>query len=581
MFNRTAWIRISRFYTVVNLFLQIFWSFYSIKFKKYWHGRNWPQAHRQKLFVSEARRFRQTAVQLGGLLIKLGQFFSTRVDVFPQATIKELTGLQDEVEPVPFKDVRQVAELDFERALGLIYASVEEMPVASASLGQVHRGVLTSGETVAIKIQRPGIEELVRIDLRAIALVIEVIKRLTDWESKIDMDAIYEEFAATLLDELDYIKEGHNAETIAANTKDDNILFPTIYWDYTTRRVLTMQYMEGVKITDYEELNRLGVDRNRMALILLRAYINQILADGFFHADPHPGNLFVTPAGKLVMLDFGMVGSIPAELKEILIDLVLAIVKRDNIQVVGYFKKIGFLRYDADSELVARAVGVLLEETLGSGFDFANADFSGFLTDLESLLYEQPFQIPAQFTFMGRALGTLYGICIGLNPNFNFLDEAKPFLTSFARKEAGVWDAVKDKTARFGASLIEIPSLAEKVMRRMEKGDLAVKLPLPSLEAAIAANTRAVYFVAAALVFGLGIFTAAYLLVNGAEQAARWALGAALLLPLLITRLGRPQARRRMKAPPPHAFRRQGREDPFQETNNSTDSGGSEPVSQD
>ncbi len=558
---RLARLRISRFYTVVSLFLKIFWSFYSIKYKKLWHGRNWPQAQRQKLFVSEARRFRHTAVELGGLLIKLGQFFSTRVDVFPQSTIKELTGLQDEVEPVPFREVRQVAEEDMARSLEEVYAQVEEMPVASASLGQVHRGVLSSGETVAIKIQRPGIDEMVRIDLKAIALVIDIIKRLTDWESKIDLDAIYAEFAETLLDELDYVKEGHNAETIAANTRarDENILFPAIFWDYTTRRVLTMEYMEGIKITNYDELSRLGVDRNQIALILLRAYINQILADGFFHADPHPGNLFITPEGQLVMLDFGMVGSIPEELKEVLIDLVLAIVKRDNVAVVGYFKKIGFLRYDADTELVARAVGLLLEETLGTGIDFAKADFSGFLKDLETLLYEQPFQIPAQFTFMGRALGTLYGICIGLDPNFNFLDEAKPYLSSFARKDAGVWDAVKEKSTLFATSLLEVPPLAEKVLRRMEKGDLNVKLSLAEWEGSLAANTRAIYYVAAAVVFGFAILTAAYLQVNGFSSEARWALGAALLLPLYLIRRGRPQVRRRMKAPPPHAFRRQGR----------------------
>ena len=558
---RVTRVRINRFYTVVSLFLKIFWSFYSIKYKKLWHGRDWPQAHRQQLFVSEARRFRHTAVDLGGLLIKLGQFFSTRVDVFPQTTIKELTGLQDEVEPVPFREVRQVAEEDLARSLEEVYARVEEMPVASASLGQVHRGVLTSGETVAIKIQRPGIDEMVRIDLKAIALVIDIVKRLTDWESKVDLDAIYAEFAETLLDELDYVKEGHNAETITANTRarDEDILFPAIYWDYTTRRVLTMEYMEGIKITNYDELSRLGIDRNQVALILLRAYINQILADGFFHADPHPGNLFVTPEGRLVMLDFGMVGTIPEDLKEVLIDLVLAIVKRDNVAVVGYFKKIGFLRYDADSELVARAVGLLLEETLGSGIDFAKADFSGFLKDLESLLYEQPFQIPAQFTFMGRALGTLYGICIGLNPNFNFLDEAKPYLTSFARHDAGVWDAVKEKGTLFVTSLVEVPPLAEKVLRRMEKGDLRVKLSLAELEGSLTANTRAIYYVAAAVVFGFAILTAAYLQVNGSHIEARWAVGAALLLPIYLIRRGRPQVRRRMKAPPPHAFRRQGR----------------------
>lgn len=558
---RLARVRISRFCTVVSLFLKIFWSFYSIKYKKLWHGRNWSQAHRQKLFVSEARRFRHTAVDLGGLLIKLGQFFSTRVDVFPQSTIKELTGLQDEVKPVPFGDVRQVAEEDLARPLEEVYAHVEQMPVASASLGQVHRGVLINGETVAIKIQRPGIDEMVRIDLKAIALVIEVVKRLTDWGSRVDLDAIYSEFAETLLDELDYIKEGHNAETITANTqaRGEEILFPAIYWDYTTRRVLTMEYMEGIKITNYDELSRLGINRNKIAIMLLRAYINQILADGFFHADPHPGNLFVTPKGQLVMLDFGMVGSIHEELKEVLIDLVLAIVKRDNVAVVGYFQKIGFLRYDADTDLVARAVGLLLEETLGTGIDFSKADFSGFLKDLESLLYEQPFQIPAQFTFMGRALGTLYGICIGLDPDFNFLDEAKPHLTSFARHDDGVWSAVKEKGTLFATSLVEVPPLAEKVLRRMEKGDLSVRLSLLELEQLVNDNTRAIYFVAAAVVFGFALLTAAYLQVNGAYSEARWALGAALLLPLALIRFGRPKMRRRRKTPPTHTFLRQGR----------------------
>lgn len=550
---------LKRFFTVLNLFISIFWSFYSIKFKKLWHKKSWPESHRQELYVAEARRFRKTAVELGGLLIKLGQFFSTRVDVLPQTAVQELAGLQDEVQPVSFRDIRRVAEEDFSRSLIEIYAEVEEIPLASASLGQVHRGVLTNGQTVAIKILRPGIEDLVRIDLKAIRKVIDLLKVLTDWERNVDLDAIYVEFADTLLAELDYIQEGHNSETIAQNSRVDDVLFPAIYWDYTTHRVLTMEFMAGMKISNYEELSRAGVNRAAIARKLLQTYVKQVLIDGFFHADPHPGNLFVTEEGKLVMVDFGMVGTIPPSLRGVLVDLVLALVKRDNIQVVGYLKKIGFLRYDADTELVARAVGVLLEETLGTGIDFSSADFSGLLTDLEQLLYEQPFQIPAQFTFLGRALGTLYGLCIGLDPNFNFLDEAKPYLEGFAKAENGIWDTIKEKATLLGTSLVEIPPLAEKVLNRMDRGELILKLPLASLDESIAANTRAIKYLAAALVFGITLFTSAYLQVNQLYTEARYCFYGSILLLLFMLRLSRHKTRKRIKASHSHLALRPGR----------------------
>ncbi|MDD4171821.1 MAG: AarF/UbiB family protein [Syntrophomonas sp.] len=550
---------LKRFFTVINLFISIFWSFYSIKFKKLWHKKSWPESHRQELYVAEARRFRKTAIELGGLLIKLGQFFSTRVDVLPQNAVQELAGLQDEVQPVSFKDIRQVAEEDFSLPLEEIYAEVEEMPLASASLGQVHRGVLTSGETVAIKILRPGIEDLVRIDLKAIRKVIDLLKLLTDWEQKIDLDAINDEFADTLLAELDYIQEGHNAETMAQNSRDDDVLFPAIYWDYTTHRVLTMEFMVGMKISDYEGLSRAGVNREAIARKLLQTYVKQVLTDGFFHADPHPGNLFVTEEGKLIIVDFGMVGTIPPSLRGVLVDLVLALVKRDNVQVVGYLKRIGFLRYDVDNELMARAVGLFLEETLGAGID-SSADFSGFLTDLEQLLYEQPFQIPAQFTFLGRALGTLYGLCIGLDPNFNFLDEAKPYLKGFAKGEDDIWDTIKEKVTLLGASLVEIPPLAEKVLNRMDRGELILKLPLASLDESIAANTRAIKYLAAALVFGFTLFTSAYLQVNQLYTEARYCFCGSIFLLLLMLRLNRNKSRKQIIASHSKMLLRPGRD---------------------
>lgn len=556
----TSWAGLSRFLTVLNLFISIFWAFYSLKYKKWWHKKSWLEAKRQELYASQARRFRTTAVNLGGLLIKLGQFFSTRVDVLPQVTVRELAGLQDEVQPVSFNEIRQVAESEFTRPLAEIYAEVEEMPIASASLGQVHRGVLTGGQTVAIKILRPGIEDLVRIDLRAVRKIIDLLKIFTDWERVVDFDAIYQEFSDTLQEELDYIQEGHNAETIAHNTQEDaDILIPTIFWDYSTRRVLTMEFMEGIKISDYERLEKAGVDRKAVANKLLQTYVKQILVDGFFHADPHPGNLFVTEDGRLIMIDFGMVGTIPPALRDILVELVIALVKRDYIQVVGYLKRIGFLRYDADNELVARAVGVLLEAALGAGQDIYSADLSGLLTDLEQLLYEQPFQIPAQFTFLGRALGTLYGLCIGLDPNINFLDESKPYLENLAKGENGLWNLIKEKASLLGSSLVEIPPLLERVLSRAERGELNLKIPLSSINDAIAANTKAVKILAWALCFGFTLLTAAYLLVNHLYNEARYAFYGAGFIFLFMLRQSWSSGRKRMKAPHPPMVIRRGR----------------------
>ena len=357
-----------RFLTVISLFMSIFWAFYSLNLRKIWRSQTWYEERRRELFVSQARRFRNTAVELGGLMIKLGQFFSTRVDVLPQAVTRELASLQDEVQPEDFAALRQAAETEFGRPLEEIYESLEETPLAAASLGQVHCGRLASGQTVAVKIQRPGIEELVDTDLKAVRRVIDLIKLLTDWEKYADFDAIFSEFSAMVHEELDYIHEGHNAEAIAANLADDReVIIPRIHWEHTTRRVLTMEFEEGMKITDYEGLARAGVNRHDLAIRLLHIYIKQILVDGFFHADPHPGNLFVTPAGRIILIDFGMVGVISRPLRENLVQLAQAMIQRNYDQVVNLLKKVGFLRRGADAELLAKAIGLFMEQVLGKG----------------------------------------------------------------------------------------------------------------------------------------------------------------------------------------------------------------------
>lgn len=550
----------SRFYIVVKLFIDIFLSFYLLRYKRFWHSSIWVEEKKKQLYITQARYFRQTAIDLGGLLIKLGQFFSTRVDLLPRSSIDVLAGLQDEVPPVAFALIKQLADSEFGRDIEGVFAAIDPRPIASASLGQVHGGKLITGEQVAIKIMRPGIEELVRVDLKAIKNVVAFIKVFTDWSRFVDLDAIYQEFNDTIWDELNYLQEGQNAERIAQNSKEDaDFLSPGICWEYTTRRVLTMEYMEGIKINDYVSIEEAGLDRKLIAARLLEIYVRQILVDGFYHADPHPGNLFVTGEGKIVMVDFGMVGAVPVEMRITLVDMVKAIVSRDYPEVVNYFKRLGFLRMDADNSTVTRAVSLFLEHTLGSSVDLSSADLHMFLQDLEMLLYEQPFQVPARFTFLGRALGTLYGICIGLDPNINFIEVSRPYVDKFLGSAgSSYWDIIKDKTADIATSLIELPSLMNRVLSRAERGDLYLRISAGDLAQKMAENTSMLRAITWALVFGFTSMTSAYLLVHDYHTEAYTGFAMAGLSLILVLRSVRNRSGRSRKAPHPPVMVKRG-----------------------
>jgi predicted unusual protein kinase regulating ubiquinone biosynthesis (AarF/ABC1/UbiB family) len=550
-----------RFFAVIGLFLSIFWAFYSLRLKKFWHSEAWYQERRLALFTSQARRFRNTAIELGGLMIKLGQFFSTRVDILPQEVTRELAALQDDVQPVDFAELRREAEAEFGRPLDEIFESLDETPLAAASLGQVHSGRLAAvagaqPQLVAVKIQRPGIEELVNTDLRAIGRVISLIKVLTDWEKFADFEAIRDEFSTIVHEELDYIHEGHNAEIIAANLADNqDVIIPKIFWEHTTNRVLTMEFEEGMKITDYDGLARAGVDRHKLSVMLLQIYIKMILVDGFFHADPHPGNLFVTPAGRIILIDFGMVGMISGTLREVLGELTRASVQRDYHQVVILLKKIGFLQRGADTEVLTHASGLFMEQVLGHGEALLTGELGEILDNMETLLYEHPFQIPANFTFLGRALGTVYGLCVGLDPKINFLEEATPYVTAFTKENIDLWDIVKKKATAIGNSLVELPPLTERVLRKAERGDFHIKVSLQDIGERFAANTQALDRLTWVMAFGFVLGSSDYLLVNHYLALARYgfAVSAVLLIALIFNNSG---GRRRRRIPHPPPFRR-------------------------
>lgn len=548
---------IRRFFTVIRLFMHILLAFYTLRFKKYLHRPGWLQEKREELYISQARLFRETAVDLGGLLIKLGQFISTRVDLLPGSSIRELSGLQDEVPRVEFEAIQRVICSELARPWQEVYSYLETTPVAAASLGQVHFGVLMDKREVAVKVMRPGIEELITIDLKAIKQVVQFIKVFTDWERFIDLDAIYQEFEETLRDELDYVKEGHNAQIIAANSKEDqDLLIPQIVWEYTQTRVLTMEYMRGIKITNYDQIEAAGINRKQLAAHLLSIYVRQILIDGFYHADPHPGNLFVTEEGQLIMVDFGMVGSISLELRTELVDMVKAMVRRDYETVVEYLMQLGFIHYGADKNTITRAVAIFLDHTLGDAQALSSTDLNRFLQDLEQLLYEQPFQVPARFTFLGRALGTLYGICVGLDPDINFLQVAKPYVDEMLGGGGGLFQVVKEKAEAWGSAFIELPPLLARVLQKTDRGDLVLGVPLQDINRNLNDNTRSIKALTWAVAFGFTLLTAAYLRVNQFQSESCWVLALAGLFFILLLSSSKGRSGHRKAPHPPVIVRR-------------------------
>src|SRR5690242_12506859 len=323
--------------------------------------------------------FRKTALELGVLMIKLGQFLSSRADLLPQAALDVLSSLQDEVPPAPFSHVVSVIESELHRPVAELFQELEPNATAAASLGQVHKAVLHSGEVVAVKVQRPNIDQLVNMDLGTIRFVIWVISRFVNTNEFIDLLAFYREFRRTIFEEIDYVREAANARRFAEIFKDKpNILIPRIIDGYTSRRVLVLEWVDGIKVNDYAQLEAANISRLAVARRTVEAYFYQFFEVGFFHADPHPGNIFVKPGPTesdptIAFVDFGMVGNLTRSSKQGLKDLFLGFVVNNPHSMVSALARLGFIGQGANLRAVERGVGLIMEQyhgmTLGEARD--------------------------------------------------------------------------------------------------------------------------------------------------------------------------------------------------------------------
>ncbi|MBB5631986.1 putative unusual protein kinase regulating ubiquinone biosynthesis (AarF/ABC1/UbiB family) [Cryobacterium mesophilum] len=495
-----------------------------------------------------ARHFHHVAVDLGGLMIKVGQFMSSRLDVLPPEITSELEGLQDEVPPADFAQVRELAEADLGVPLSRAYSFFDPEPVAAASLGQVHRARLSPAdaelvgfEDVVVKIQRPGIGEVVKVDLAALRKIAARLNRVTAISQRMDLPALLEEFATVSLEEIDYLHEGTNAERFADNFRDNpRVDTPIVVWERTTRRVLTLSDVSAIKINDRSALIAAGINPTAVADGLSSAMFDQLFTHGFFHADPHPGNIFVKPSSgdtrdwTLAFVDFGMMGEVPDALRGGLERLVIAVAARDVKGLVASIRAMGMLLPTAESAPLEQAMGELFARFGGLGFAELRSiephEYKDFAEKFGRAMREMPFQLPENLLLIIRAVAVTSGVCTALNPSFNIWTAIEPYAARLASGRTGATArAILGQVVTTAGVLGRLPAQLDELSTLIQRGRLSIQIPgvdrrLRALERLGRKATSAVIF--AGLLLG-GIF------LRPDDMILGWVLIGASAIPLL------------------------------------------------
>ncbi len=553
---RARYFRIIFFFAGV-IISEFFWDFLFPRIGL----SKWSNNTRSERIRKIAVRYRGMAVSMGGVLIKVGQFLSARVDILPSVVTDELAGLQDEVPSESFEAIKSVAEQEFGMSLSEKFVAFDPVPLAAASLGQAHLAKIRISREqaqeldyleaaqkedgdiiypVVVKVQRPDIEKIISTDLAAIRTAGGWIKRYRPISRRANIPGLISEFTRVLYEEIDYLTEGKHAEIFATNFSGvEGVLVPKVLWSHTTKRVLTLEDVRAIKITDYDAITEAGINKTEVAARLIDTYMKQIFEDGFFHADPHPGNLFVKPLENgnwiLTFIDFGMVGRMKPEIKAGLRELLIGIGLQDASRVVKSYQILGILLPGADITLLERANSTMFDKFWGKGMDELNQinmeEIHDFAFEFRDILYDMPFQLPQDLIFLGRAIGILSGMCVGLDPQINVFEHISPFAQKIIREEAQHdWRYWVGEAGELARKLIALPNRADALITRMERGELNVRDPqlnenVRRLEKTISKAVGGIIFAA---------FLLASIQFSGASQEIiTWIFRVAALLALL------------------------------------------------
>jgi predicted unusual protein kinase regulating ubiquinone biosynthesis (AarF/ABC1/UbiB family) len=503
-----------------------------------------------------ARKFHDLAADLGGLMVKLGQFLSARLDVLPESVTKELEGLQDEVAPEPFEKILALIASELELDPKVAFANINEEPIAAASLGQAYRATLSSGlaadlgfEDVIVKVLRPGIEEIVEVDLKALRKIGGWLSRVKLVSRRTDAPALVEEFAATTLEEIDYLHEAQNLERFAANFENDlRVSTPDVIWERSARRVLTLSDVSAIKISDVDALIEAGLNPNAVAAELARVTFEQLFVTGFFHADPHPGNIFVKPMPEesgvdftLTFIDFGMMGEINEDLRNNLQRFLLAVASRDARGWVAACERLGVLLPSADTVILERAITELFDRFGGVGVgELVQTDpreLREFAIRFSEILRTLPFQLPNDFLFLIRALSLISGVASTLNREFNIWDAIDPFARSLLNGAgSGVAKNLGKEFLSFTNTVGRLPGRIDDLISRFDAGEVIIRNP--ELESRIRALDSSVRRATSGLLF-VGIFLGGLFINQQDATLSYWLLGISALPLLHAMGLGR------------------------------------------
>ena len=489
-------------------------------------------------------------------MVKVGQFLSARLDVLPEAITKELSGLQDEVAPESFESILQVIQSELGMRTDVAFSEIISEPIAAASLGQAYRAKLSAGladdlglTDVVVKVLRPGIEDIVDVDLRALRKVGNWLSRVKLVSKRTDAPALVEEFAEITLQEINYLHEAENLERFAGDFENDpRIQTPRVIWERSARRVLTLTDVSAIKISDVEGLIEAGINPNAVAAELARATFEQFFVTGFFHADPHPGNIFITkaPPGSpveftLTYIDFGMMGQVSEELRTNLQRFLFAVAARDARAWVVACERLGVLLPSADTVLLEEAVGKLFDRfggvRVGELIQTDPKELRDFALEFSDLIRTLPFQLPNDFLFLIRALSLISGVTSSLNREFNIWDALDPFARSLLNGSGTgtVRRLAKDLFANL-VTLSRLPGRLDNVVSRIERGDLVLRNP--ELERRIRVLDSSIRRATSGFVF-VGLVISGVLVIPSNQSLGFLLIGASALPMLYAIGFGR------------------------------------------
>lgn len=466
---------------------------------------------------SQAEEFVKALVELGPTFIKFGQALSSRADLLPPDYIEALNTLQDLVPPVPFKQMKKVLQEELGKDPQVLFAELDPNPIASASIGQVYAARLWGGDEVVVKIVRPDAERIFEQDLEILADMAQWASQHTTIGKMYDLTALIEEFAYTVRAEFDYLREGKNADTFRKNFADDpNIYIPVVYWQYTTRNVITLERVGGLKINDLAGLDAAGIDRQKVAENLMQFALRQIFEFRMYHADPHPGNFFVQPDSSLAVVDFGMVGRLNERTKHIFLGIAQAIERQDSYMLVDEFLEAGIFTRGIDRRVFARDLERLLDQF--SGVSIRDFSASQVIREMMAVILRNGLQLPGELVAMTRAITISEGTGTLLYPEFNLFQFAAPYLREFwkeARSPAAIMPRV---TAAAMDSLelgLDFPRRAQRILTQIEQGKFEVNLNKQEMnelfnKLQMMTNRMTLGMILAAVIIALALVTVVY-----------------------------------------------------------------------